>query len=373
VGGFMFDFFKPTHPFGGQTLRLVAQAQEGGGDVFDIARTCANIEPGDKAGWERSWLELARNIEAKAKAALDTRHREAAIRFFMQANQYYRMSDVFLTFEQNDVKAERFRKSQECFRAAARLHTPKIEVITARCGSEEYDGYFCEPANPEPGKWPAIFFIGGADSFAEEIYFAARPMLERGWAVLLVDTPGRGSSMYLKNISTRADYEVPGKACIDYLVARPEVDPDRVALVGISMAGYYAPRVAAFEKRIKALIAWSGCYSVLEDLYDFCPHLQPTCQRLLGGVSHEQARQRLREFTMAGIAQNIMCPTLITHGDADTLMSVNGAKRLFQEVGARDKTLRIYDDKDPAGRIHCSHDYWAHNVPFMLDWLQDRL
>src|SRR5574342_1040601 len=52
----MFDFLFPTHPFGGQTLRLVAQAQQGGGDVFDIARTCARIEPGDKDGWERGGL-----------------------------------------------------------------------------------------------------------------------------------------------------------------------------------------------------------------------------------------------------------------------------------------------------------------------------
>ena len=32
----MFDFLFPNHPFGGHTLRLVAQAQQGGGDVFDI-------------------------------------------------------------------------------------------------------------------------------------------------------------------------------------------------------------------------------------------------------------------------------------------------------------------------------------------------
>lgn len=369
----MFDFFTPTHPFGGQTLRLVAQAQEGGGDIFDIARTCAKIEPGDKAGWEQSWLELAQNTETLAKAALAGGHRQTAIRFFFHANQYYRMSDVFLTYAQNDVKAERFRKAQACFRAGAALHVPKIEPISVRCGAEEYDGYFCHPFYPKPGKWPAIFFIGGADSFAEEIYFSAKPLLERGWAVLLVDTPGRGSSMYLKNIVTRPDYEIPGKACIDYLLSRAEVDPNRIALVGISMAGYYAPRVAAFEKRIKALIGWSGCYSVLDDLYDFCVHLQPTCQRLLGGVSHEEARRQLKEFSMAGIAQNITCPTLITHGASDTLMSVEGAKRLFAEIGASDKTLRIYDQNDPAGRIHCSHDYWAHNVPYMLDWLEERV
>ena len=65
----MFDFFTPNHPFGGQTLRLVAQAQQGGGDIFDIARTCAKIEPGDKTGWEREWLQLAQTTEAKAKSA----------------------------------------------------------------------------------------------------------------------------------------------------------------------------------------------------------------------------------------------------------------------------------------------------------------
>ena len=103
------------------------------------------------------------------------------------------------------------------------------------------------------------------------------------------------------------------------------IDPDRIALVGISMAAYYAPRVAAFDKRVKALIGWSGCYSILDDLYDFCHHLQPTVQRLLGGVSHDEARRLLRDFTMAGLAKNITCPTLITHGAADTLMSAEGA------------------------------------------------
>jgi dienelactone hydrolase len=369
----MFDFFFPTHPFGGQTLRLVAQAQQGGGDVFDIARTCRKIVPGDKDGWERAWLEIAQQTESKAKKALAAGHQHTAIQRFFQANQYYRMSDVFLTQGDETKKAERFRKSQENFRAAAMLHEPRIEVIAVRCGNEEYDGYFCHPIRPKPGKWPAILFLGGADAFAEEIYFAGKQMLERGWAMLLVDTPGRGSSMYLKGIKTRPDYEVPGMACIDYLASRPEVDPNGIALLGISMAGYYAPRVAAFDKRIKALVAWSGCYSILEDLYDFCAHLQPTCQRLLGGVTHEEARAQLKDYTLAGIAKKITCPTLISHGANDTLMRVEGAQRLFEEIGATDKTIRIYDDPNSGGTIHCSHDNWAENVPFMLDWLDERL
>src|SRR5262245_26091212 len=316
----MFDFLFPNHPFGGHTLRLVAQAQQGGGDVFDIARAMRNVEPGDRDGWERAWLALAQKTEAQAEAALAAGRLITARQNFFHASNYYRMSDVLLTIAEEPKRRERFKKSQDLFRAAAKLNPATIEVITVRCGNEEYDGYFCHPSKPNPGKWPAVLFLGGADAYAEEIYFGGKQMLERGWAMLLVDTPGRGSSMYLKSIKTRRDYEVPGKACIDYLVSRPDVDSNRVALLGISMAGYYAPRVAAFDQRPNALVAWSGCYSVLDDLYDWCEHLQHTCQRLLGGVSHDEARRQLNSFTMAGSAKNIICPTLITHGADDRLM-----------------------------------------------------
>lgn len=369
----MFDFFAPTHPFGAQTLRLVAEAQQGGGDVFDIARCASRIEIGDKDSWEREWLALAGATAARAQEALAAGHARTAMQNFFHANQYYRMADVFLTgFDPK--RAQYFAKAQENFRHAARLHAPAMEVIEVRCGAETYDGYFCHPVDPAPGKWPTVFLIGGADAFAEEIFFSGRQVLSRGWALLLVDTPGRGSSMYLKGIPTRPDYEVPVTACIDWLVARPEIDPDRIALMGISLAGYYAPRAAAFEPRVKALVGWSGCYSVLTDVYEWCEGLRPVLQRLLGGVDDAEARRRLAAFTMEGVAGAITCPTLISHGGDDRLMSVAGAQRLYDEIGAADKTLEIYDGRDGhGGAIHCSHDRWAYNVPFMLDWLETRL
>ena len=43
------------------------------------------------------------------------------------------------------------------------------------------------------------------------------------------------------------------------------------------------------------------------------------------------------------------------------------------EIASPDKTLRIHDDEDAGGAIHRGDDYRARNVPFMLDWLEQRL
>ena len=180
----MIDFFEPADPFGGQTQRLVAEAQQGGGDVFEIARTCRNITPGDTASWETEWLELAERTEAAAKKSLSDGNSRTAMNGYFHANQYYRQSDVFL--QDPDGKRERFLKARACFRAGAELHDTPIEVIEVSCGDELYDGYFCHPINPAPGKWPVVFLIGGADAFAEGWFSdpAAIPHVAF-WGVLL--------------------------------------------------------------------------------------------------------------------------------------------------------------------------------------------
>ena len=368
----MFTFLTPHHPFASQTLRLAAEASQGGGDVFEIARCCENIELGDKDGWEREWIKLAEKTEGWAKEAFDAGHLVSARNYHFHANNYWRMADVFLQgFDPR--RAQYFSKAQENFRAAVKLNSPKSEIIEVQCGEDTYDGYFFHPPSPKDKKFPVVFLIGGADAYAEEIYFSGRQVLDRGWGLLLVDTPGRGSSIYLKGIKTRPDYEVPTAACIDWLLERPEVDPDRIGLMGISLAGYYAPRAACYEKRIKALVGWSGCYSILNDVYEHCEHLQPTLQRLLGGVDDATAREELKPFVCEDTDQ-IKVPTLISHGTTDTLMSVEGAKRLYDEIGSDDKTLNLIDGSDGGGgSMHCSHDYWARNVPTMLDWLEKRL
>lgn len=366
----MIDFLNPAgEPFAAQTQRLTARAQFGAADIFEISSVMRSIEAGDSEAWERAWTELAETAEREAGAAEQAGHRSTAIERYFHASSYYEQSDVFAKGADPKRKVA-FAKSQSAFRKAAKLHEPPIRLVEVSCGDEVYDGYLCLPAVPPGTRVPGVLFIGGADAYSEETYFSGRGMLERGMAMLLLDMPGRGSSIYLKGIPTRYDYEVPVKAAFDWLAAQPEIDPDRLAIVGISLAGYYGPRAAAFEKRAKALVAWGGIMNVLDDIYDFHPRLQGQFQWLTGTKDDASCRAKLREFDLSGVAQNITLPTMIVHGRHDRISSVQGAEKLYAAIGAKDKQLHVLDGP---GAGHCSYDDWRHAVPLMFDWLRDKL
>src|SRR5262249_46269828 len=126
---------------------------------------------------------------------------------------------------------------------------------------------------------PTLLSLGGFDSTGEELYFfAAGAALQRGYNVLTFEGPGQGEPLRVQGLRARPDYEVPVRAAVDYLLTRPEVDPERIALMGSSLGGYYAPRAAAFEPRVKALIS----HGVFFDWWASQTKTKPALSLLLG-------------------------------------------------------------------------------------------
>jgi len=362
------DWFHPDNVFAAQTQRLVAEAMYGAADIFEIESACRELSPGDVSAWDAVWMQCAERAEVDAKAAIVDGRRTTAMNRDFHAAGYFRQSEMFFTGG-DTRKAERFRRAQTAFRSAAALSPTQIRVVQIKSGTETYDGYWCLPASYRSGdRLPAVFFIGGADSYAEENYFSGLAMLARGTAMLLLDTPGRGSAIYLKGIPTRVDYEVPVAAALDWMEAQSEVDPARMGLVGISMGAYYAPRAAAFDKRVRALVCWSGTINLLRDLYLYNPSIQRQLQWITGSADDATAREKLAAYDLTGVAGRIMCPTMVVHGRNDLVMDPAGAESFFAALKAQDKTLRIF-----AGTGHCCYSTWTTVVPFIFDWLTTKL
>ncbi|KAF4618397.1 hypothetical protein G7Y89_g14906 [Cudoniella acicularis] len=102
---------------------------------------------------------------------------------------------------------------------------------------------------------PTVLVIGGADTCHEDRFLSqGRYFVDRGYSVALVDLPGQGL-VQEQGLYWEVEAERPIAAVIDELIARFGVEPRKLALLGMSLGGYFACRAAAHEPRLAAVIA----------------------------------------------------------------------------------------------------------------------
>ena len=367
----LIELFPQDEDWSLQTMRLLSQVAVGGADLFECARTAARIgtESTDGEVWHREWSRTGHEIGDAARSALDRGDRTTARRAFFRSMSYFRHSEFFLD-SADPRRTEAYDAGRENFRAGVALSDGLIEQIAVPFEGQEMEGYIVRPdASGLPR--PTVLFLGGADSWAEELYFlGGTEFPARDMNVVMVDTPGRGSSLRFKEMYSRPDYEVPVAAILDFLEQRSDVDPDRLGLAGVSFGGYYAPRAAAFEPRVKAVAAWCGTWSILTDFYEFYPPLQQQLQWLTGSKDDAEARAKLAKFTLDGVADKITVPVYVMHGTADIIMDIAGARRFSAALTTDDVTVDIYDG---AGSLHCSYDYMSVAGARLGDWFRHKI
>jgi dipeptidyl aminopeptidase/acylaminoacyl peptidase len=223
----------------------------------------------------------------------------------------------------------------------------------------------------------------GLDSAKEvNTLFAGVELANRGVHTMVIDGPGQGESLRLRGIHARYDYEVAGTAAYDYVVTRDDVDPKRVAVGGLSMGGYYAPRVAAFEKRYAACIAWGAHYDYYGVWLKRRKVLESGGTRLsapgfqlpwvLGVNNMDEAMEKLKQFTLEGVAQSITCPLLVVHGENDSIVPAPIARQLYDAVSSSVKTLKIFTAEE-GGSEHCQGDNRQVGANFVADWIAEHL
>jgi len=232
---------------------------------------------------------------------------------------------------------------------------------------------------PYEGKWlagilrkpcgvarpPVLAFACGLDSCKEETDTYEQPFLARGIATLVFDGPGQGEAEY--DFAIRGDYEVAMKAVLDYVETRRDLDASRVGLAGISLGGYYAPRSAAFDKRVKACLALGGPYDWVE-CWDGLPALTREAFRVRSkSATLEEARRKAATLTLKGVADRITCPIYIMNGSEDRVVPANDTERLAREVKGP-VTLQIVE-----GGNHIANNRVYRWRPQSADWMAEQL
>jgi len=242
--------------FDGQLLRAVGHMYEGGADYGECWSTANRIKAHDVESWYHEWSTLAARIESIATSSLAKNHRVSAYEVFLRASMYYRAAGQFLIGYPDDKRTlSAFEKTAGCFLEAMKLSTGvKCESIQIPYKGVYLPGYFLTPLQGVR-KGQTLIVNGGYDSVKEECYFfSGASALRRGFQVLLFDGPGQGIPLLADKITTIPDWETVITPVVDYLHSRPDVDPSKIAAMGISLGGYQVPRAATKEKRLTAII-----------------------------------------------------------------------------------------------------------------------
>jgi dienelactone hydrolase len=254
-------------------------------------------------------------------------------------------------------------RAVSALRQAHRLLDPTAERIEVGLDGAGMVATLRRPASP--GRPPLVLLVPGLDSTKEEFLLWEDVHLRRGMATLSLDGPGQGEGGYGEG-RMRPDYEAAVTAVLDHLAGRDDLDLARVGAIGISLGGHYAPRAAAGEPRLRAVVAVSGPY----DLTDFWDHAPPmTRDKVLFHLGTDDvavAREALARFTLAGRAAEIRQPLLVVAGGRDRLVPPHHAEQLAAE--APNARLVVYED----GNHGCTDLHWRH-TPFESDWLAAQL
>ncbi|MDG4820472.1 alpha/beta fold hydrolase [Asanoa sp. WMMD1127] len=368
--------------FGAHTLRTMGHAPYGGADIGECLATLARVQGTDLSSWYGEWTLTANRVQALAEAEETAGHVESARLAYWRASNYFRNAGTMLLGAPLDRRAvEANLRQTDAFRRGAQLMPSPPRQVEIPCGDTTLPGYLFRSEGPA-GDRPMLIALGGYDGTAEENYFFnGAAALARGYDVLTFDGPGQGAALLQRGMVMRPDYENVITPVVDFVLQQTGVDPNRIALVGLSLGGYLAPRAASGEHRLAACIADGGQYDLFDAVLQRMP--APVARGFAEGRSSSAAMLRrvlrgmerrptagwslrrgqlvhgaadsvtyldmLRDYTLKGRAGRITCPTLVCHAESDPLGAQ--APELYDALTGR-KELITFTVAEGAGD-HC--------------------
>jgi alpha-beta hydrolase superfamily lysophospholipase len=376
------DSFPDNYQWSNATLITKGMAPYGAvalGEIDEIVQRLHERADEPDAWWEE-WCAIASRMEQAADAAAAEGRDATAGNYYLRAGMYYFTGERMVP--PGEQKLGIYRKSLRCSQEGLKRRYPNLEIVDVPYEGSSLAAYFLKSERAQ-GPAPTVVLFNGLDNCKEmNVLFAGVELAFRGFHTLAIDGPGQGESLRLRNHPSRYDYEAAGIPAYELVAHRNDVDPKRVAIMAYSAGGYYAPRVAAMEKRYAACVAWGPHYdyhAVWQKRYAAMQkdgnsvatsHFQ--LPWVLGVENMQVAMEKLKRFTLAGVAEKIECPLLITWGAEDKLTGREVGEQLYAAAGSRDKTLKIFD-RETGGFEHCQADNRQVGTDYIADWLAARL
>jgi dienelactone hydrolase len=338
-----------------QFMRMLGAAQEGASTISECFFAARLITPGDDESWYEAWkgaadINRARGDEAHARGGFN-----AATSNWLRASNYYRCAALFM--DEKDPRREfLLRSARRCSHHYLEHICPRGEVVRIPYqGGRFLEGYFISASGARP-LMPVVVCLGGVDLCKDELLCTMRRSAAgNGLSLLLIDLPDHETAG--ENI------EASTGRWLEYLLARGDIDPSRIALYGDGLGSSLATRIASRDHRFAAAVCDGGLWERHELIF------------ATGRIGRDQATAGERVW-MAGAGHSatmLKCPSLMTIGQHDYIAVANAidVHETCKRSGAPLDLKVFLTEETAASPGHIDNPTLAKE--FVFDWLRRKL
>jgi dipeptidyl aminopeptidase/acylaminoacyl peptidase len=344
------------------------------GRVQNFERDDIEVPPGKRARNYRMlpkvWREAAERHEQLARRADAMGARETATYHYDHAIEGYRMAQHPIYFDDHPVKIALNRKLAEMVDRRSKVASYPIERVEVPFGGGKTISCLLHLL-PDRRKAPVVIYVPGMDQTKEVFPKAYHNIaLARGFHVLAMDGPGQGSSNLQKIRAVKDNYERAGAAVISYLEKRPEVDPKKIAIYGISMGSYWSLRLSSYDHRAAAVVSAVACFNPNNTIFTQSSPRFKQMFMYMAGYDDEAKfdREVAGGMTVRGYLGKVKCPTLLVTGEFDPLCPLEDAIEAYHDLKVP-KEMWVFENQ--------YHPLWSisnlggmDNHDYVMDWLK---
>ncbi|MDQ7261396.1 alpha/beta hydrolase [Paracoccus sp. PS-1] len=379
----MFNYF-PNYVWN-LTISIALASGAEIGEIMDMCQPLLDkAKAGEDAGtadFMREWVRVADRLAGIAAEEEGQGRLLSAGDKLQRAALYYILAER-MQGQGTPGRMETYRKGLDAFQRGTQYAGDKVTRFEVPYGDKVIPVLYT-PAEGVEGPTPAVVYLNGLDSCKELLYWSRLPhaLARRGIATLCVDQPGTGESLRLQGMHAHFDSETWGSAVYDWLAAREDVDAARIGITGISLGGYYAPRVCAFEPRFASGAVWGANHNWAEvqqkrlkrEGENPVPHYWNHVMWVFGAGDMEDFLAKAEGFNLNGVMEKIRVPFLVTHGANDRQIGLEYAHQAYDQLtNAPRRALKIFTDRE-GGIEHVGADNMTYGRNFIADWFAETL
>jgi dipeptidyl aminopeptidase/acylaminoacyl peptidase len=228
-------------------------------------------------------------------------------------------------------------------------------------------GWFVPP-DPQSDR-AILIFVHGLGGNREEFLDEAAMLAGHGYGALLFDLRNHGQSA--GTVTTLGYSEVDDvRGAIAYLLTRPEVNPERIGLVGSSMGGAVAIRAATRIPEIRAVVAQSAFSSLEENVQQGTRSLTglplPLAPLVIWFGEREAGIQLRQVRPIDDVGRIAPRAIMFIHGEQDPVVDVSNSLRLY-EAAREPKALVLIPNAAHGGLMDAAPLEYERRVVDFLD------